>query len=237
MRGDLPDGPHRQRRAITLIHQRSKEIRDVLMMRIPVPVEAAEARRGQRLIDRRKHLDARITAGNHCRVLGQQLGKFGIEQICVMRAAAMMDEPSDRRDPQTGKPREPGVVPVPIGAVRVVRSHLLPKHRVSQNAKPQFGDGIQVFRSMTVAGLQKLVAEGVVHPGNCALDSAPDFDRWSAETGFRRDSAEIRPRRLAYVAQSANSNSPLLMPFWTGGDRLPRLSSIRRKVASAWPTT
>src|SRR5829696_3242773 len=77
-----PDGPdcaHREDDRRALGDECAKEPGLVASMRVPVAIEAAEARGGQRLVDRRKHLDPRIAPRHALRVPGEERRKTRIE--------------------------------------------------------------------------------------------------------------------------------------------------------------
>src|SRR3954454_5893660 len=73
---DRPNGLHRQNYRSTLIQQRSRESSVVAGMRVPVPVEAAEARSRDRLVYRRITFDKRVAFCYSARVGCQLFGEF-----------------------------------------------------------------------------------------------------------------------------------------------------------------
>ncbi len=94
-RVDLPDCPHRQHHRAALDEQRLRKGPMVATVRVPVPVEGAESRRGQRLVDWRVVLDPGVPLRYCPGVPGELLWKRWVQQARMRWAAAMVDEADD----------------------------------------------------------------------------------------------------------------------------------------------
>ena len=95
IRADSADRLHGEHRCRALGKEGSYECRAIGSVRVPVPVESAEASRRERLVHGCVQADPRVPACYGFRVPGEQLRKFGIEKVRITWSAAMMAE---RRD-------------------------------------------------------------------------------------------------------------------------------------------
>jgi hypothetical protein len=77
----LADLPHRKARRVDLVEQRVPEERLVRRVRVPVPVQRAEARGGQRLVDRCPVADPLVALGNRRGVTGQAQGEAVVDRL------------------------------------------------------------------------------------------------------------------------------------------------------------
>ena len=84
-------------------------------------IQAAEARGRERLVDRRVLADPRITPRHLIGVLREQGWKRRIEQIRVLRAAAMMQQSYDGLDLQLAQALQALIGPCPEKLLWVTR--------------------------------------------------------------------------------------------------------------------
>jgi hypothetical protein len=126
VRDHLANRPHRQDDGLALMEQAARKGRVVAPVRIPVAVETAEARCGERLVDRRPARHPRVALGRCARVFGELLGELGVDEARRARPAAVVDEPGDRPDLELAQPREPLVGPRPVSRSEPIGRHPLP---------------------------------------------------------------------------------------------------------------
>ena len=100
MRCGSADCPHRQGSAVAFVHKRPQECGGVFAVRVPMAVEAAEPRRGKRFVDRSEHIDRRIPPRDHSGISGEELRKFGVEEISITWSSAVMHQPCNCRHAQ-----------------------------------------------------------------------------------------------------------------------------------------
>jgi hypothetical protein len=111
VRVDGADRAHRQHRRAALDQQRADERGFVAAMRVPDTGQTRKARGRADLVDGRVVLDPRIAGGHGAGVLGQLVGEGGIDEARVTGAAAVVDQPDDRVDPEVAQRRQPFVGP------------------------------------------------------------------------------------------------------------------------------
>jgi hypothetical protein len=95
LRIDLAYGAHAENRRAALHEQRARKAQGIIFVRIPVAVESAESRSGERLVDGRVLFYPWITQRHRARIRGKLFGKVGIEQARVSRPAPVMQEAND----------------------------------------------------------------------------------------------------------------------------------------------
>src|SRR3954470_7278953 len=147
-------------------------------VRIPMPVEAAEARGGERLVHGRVVLEPRIALGYRARKLRQLLGKARRHEACVPRAAAMVNEPGDGVDAELAQATQALVWPAPVGARRAVGRDALPEYGIAQLAHAQLGDAFQVIDALGVTAALHLAEVLVADAVDGAFDAAPQLQRF-----------------------------------------------------------
>ena len=108
---DLAHGAHG---SFALVQERADERRVVFGVRIPVAVQRREPRGGERLVHGSVVLDPRVPFRDGTRVRGELLGKAGVEQARVARAAAVVQQRDDRPDAQLAQTRERRVREAPV---------------------------------------------------------------------------------------------------------------------------
>jgi hypothetical protein len=150
-----------------------------------VAVKGGEARRGQRLVHRRPHLDPRIAIGDPCGEIGELVREIGIEQLGVARPRTMVEESSDDPDPALAKHRQPLVRPGEVQLVGPVGGDRFPEDRVANRLDPEAGDQVDVAPTLEVAGLRALVSKLVAEANDGAFDPSPKL-KWSRIALFVR---------------------------------------------------
>ncbi len=169
-------GLHRQSDAIHLVEQCQPEGALVRAVRVPMAVESREAGGGQRLVDRRPGLDPGVAL----RDLGSKVGQAGrkrrVEQVGVAGTAAVMDQSDKGTNAEFPKPFQPLVRPSPIGRLKPVGCHPLPKHGVTDRLETEFGEAVQVRQSIVVAAQAALVEVPVARAVYRAFDTTPELD-------------------------------------------------------------
>ena len=143
------------------------------MMGIPMPIKAGKARCRQRFIDRRPHVDPGVTrrdlAGKACQLFGEER----IEQICVARAAAMMDEACNHADPQLTQAGHARIRPAPIARVWRIWGNHIPDNRVTQRLHAKPSQKVEVRQPVGMAGFNNLVAVNIPHTNHTAFNAGP----------------------------------------------------------------
>ncbi|CAO4137461.1 hypothetical protein OFEAOIEE_LOCUS5235 [Methylorubrum extorquens] len=175
IRPDGADRPHRLLGRAALVDHHAQEARLVAAVRIPMAVEAREARRRQRLVHRGKILDLRIVFGDPPGMAGEKVGIGRIEQARVARAAAVMGQPCDRPDAETVEMRQARIVPGPVAGVGIVGSDGLPQDREAQGADAEARHGVEILRAVPMPSFHHLIAKAVMDPDDAAFDTAPQF--------------------------------------------------------------
>ena len=94
-RVDLADGAHGKDDASALIQQHLNIDAVIPGVGIPVPVQSAETRRRQRLIDRRVQVDPRVTLRHPGGEESQLFGQRWIHETCVAWTAPVMEQTND----------------------------------------------------------------------------------------------------------------------------------------------
>ena len=180
---DAADRPHRQHGATALIDQRLHETAVVLRMRVPDPVQRAEAGRRQRLVDRCVLLDPWIAGRDRGRVVGQLFRKIGRQQAGVPRTAAMMEQADDRGHAEFAQRGQAQVGPAPVGVGQPVRRGALPQNRVAERAHAEGGETLEVRQARGVAVALHLAEILVAYAVDGAFESAPKCHRRGGGTG------------------------------------------------------
>ncbi len=98
LRADRPDLFHRKHGGAALVDQRPEKIGMAFSVGVPMAVEAAEARRRQRFVDRRVFLDPWIAFGHAPRVACKHLCELRLEDFAVTGSVAVMAERRDDFD-------------------------------------------------------------------------------------------------------------------------------------------
>jgi hypothetical protein len=142
-------------------------------VRVPVPVQACEARGGKRLVDRRHHLHPRITLGHAGREIGELARERGIEETGVARTASVVHKPDDRLEVELAQASERAIGPRPTRFVCVGRRDLLPEHRVANGGDAEGGKAIEVVKAAAVTARFDLVEVAITDPVDRALETAP----------------------------------------------------------------
>ncbi len=175
-RVDGADGAHRQHGRVHLVQQRPHETGVVRRMRIPQAVQAGEAGRRQRLVDRRPAFDVRKALGDLAGIAGELGREVRIDQAGVARAAAVVEQPDDGLEPvglqacdRPGGPRE------------VQRAgycgDTFPENGKSHALRAQRGETVDVVGPAREAGQRRLVTPTVVDPIDRAFRADPQLQR------------------------------------------------------------
>ena len=143
------------------------------MMGIPMAIQAGKARRCERFIDRRPHVDPRVTRCDLAGKARQLFGEEGIEQICIAWPAAMMDEPCNHADPQLAQAGHARICPAPVARVWRVWGNHIPDNRVTQRLHAQTRQKVEVRQPFGMACFNNLVAVNIPHPNHTAFDAGP----------------------------------------------------------------
>ncbi len=170
-----PDGLHGERDAAALVQQRADETRIVAAVGIPVPVQAAEARRRQRLVDGGVLRNPRIALRERPRIARESLGKTRVEKIRAGRAAAVMEQPDNGLDPVFLEQRKSLVRRSPVEPVAAARRDILPQDGIAQRPQAERRDRGDVGGPTVVPALFQLPMEGVAEAVDRAFDAAPDL--------------------------------------------------------------
>src|SRR4051794_4364414 len=125
-------------------------------MRIPKPVQRAEAGRGRRLVHRRvvRHLwkSGRELVG----VAGELFAESRVQKRCRTRTAAMMHEPCDRLDAQRLQTLQARFGPMPPWFAIAGRD-FLPQEGLAQGLESKCGKTIEIIDALVVAVEGKLI--------------------------------------------------------------------------------
>ena len=132
-RADLADRAHREHDAAHWLSSARTKVAVVAAVRIPVAVEAAEARGRQRLVDRRVVAIHGIALGDGARERARALGEARIERAtCTRGPLPWWTQPDDRPDAELAQPRRAAAsVQRQSIASRPSRRDALPQHRDS----------------------------------------------------------------------------------------------------------
>jgi hypothetical protein len=155
--------------------QRLGEAQLVTRVRVPLAVQAGEARRRQWLVDWRVLLDPGIALRNSPGVCSQTGWKGRVQQIRVTRAAAMVYQTRDRADAKFAQSGQALVGPAPVGVSHAVWRGSLPQNRVPHRADSQPGDQIQVAQAVVMTAADGLVKVPITNPINRCLRAAPQL--------------------------------------------------------------
>ena len=137
---------------------------------VPEAVEATEASGGQGLVDRGEGRYPGVACRDFAGVAGEQLGELVVEEACVARPAAVVDQAGDGLNIELAQSLQTLVGPIPVLSVGVVRRDGLPKNGVSQRSYPQVGNQVEIFDALGVATCLKLVKIKVANPVDGAFD-------------------------------------------------------------------
>ncbi len=181
----LADSAHRQHGAQALVEDHAHEALVGGVVRVPHAVQAAEARGRQRLVDRGVGRDPGGAPRHLPGVRGQLLGKFGVQQAGVARAAAVVQQRDDRLPPPGAEAGELPVGPAPVGGVRAAGRDLRPQCRVTDAARPQAGQQVEVAGTFQMPAPFELVEVGVADAVEGTFDPQPQLQR-GAVPGRRR---------------------------------------------------
>ena len=96
------DGAHREQDSPALIDDGAQKRPLIAAVRMPVPVEAGEASRRQRLVDRRPCGDLRVARRGTPGVGGEPGREGGREQLGSARSGTVMQKSGDRRESRAG---------------------------------------------------------------------------------------------------------------------------------------
>ncbi len=142
---DVTDRAHRKNYAATLGEKCFSKKQCLTFVRIPVPIQTTETRRGQRLVDRIVISDPRIAA-RHCRgILREFFRKLRIQQVCVTRSAAVMYQSNDRLQTESPNVFHAFVRPGPFERLQIIGSSSLPKNWVAEPAYTELRQSFEVF--------------------------------------------------------------------------------------------
>src|SRR3954447_18950608 len=112
-----------------------------------------------------------------------------------------------------------------------MQRHMLPQDGIAQRSDAKSGDCVEVLRPVPMSGFSQQVAVLVTDPRDGTLQPAPDFDAGSWPL---RDGHGAGRKLHGQTATSTEVGASFRFRFaFTFGS----VSSIRRKVASACPTT
>ena len=129
----------------------------------------------------------------------------------------MVNQAYDRRNVHIPQALKPSVMPLPARSVEVLRCHVLPQNRIAKRPYAKLGHENEIILAMQMPRFQNLVTICVADAGDRAFKAAPN-----------------RNCRVGVVGQTLSSAADLSV---SSGRREPSVSSMRRKVASACPTT
>ncbi|MEY2563445.1 MAG: hypothetical protein QOH88_1638 [Verrucomicrobiota bacterium] len=175
VRPHLTNRSHRQDDPPTLCEERSRETQRVGRVRIPVSVKSAEARCGQRFVDRSIGIERGITSRDRGRITGELFGKLRIEKIRSRRSTAMMQQTCNRANPELAQPSHVAIAPAPIDRSIGGAGQRFPQDGKAQRPQAQLREPIQIALALPMAGSFQLVEEAVTDSIDCALDSAPEL--------------------------------------------------------------
>ena len=142
-------------------------------MWVPQAIQSAEARRGQRFVDRRVVLEPWIPARNRAGVGGETAGKIRSQQAGMAWTTSVVDQPGDHGDPRASQGRQLLIGPAPIRLPPCVGRDAFPQHGVADGADPERGKAVNIVRSSLVAIERDLAEILVADPVDCALHAAP----------------------------------------------------------------
>src|SRR5215207_9782424 len=175
IRADSADRLHGEHRCRALGQEGSYECLAVRSVRVPVPVEAAEASRRERLVYGCVQADPRVPACYAFGVLGQEPRKLGIEKARIPWPASVMAERRDDSYAEVAQALEALVMPFPVGLVGRVRRNRLPEDRITNASETKTGYGIKVIGSIGMTRFPTLISKVVAKPRDGALQAAPNF--------------------------------------------------------------
>ena len=144
-------------------------------MRVPVPVETAEASRRERLVHGRVEADPGVPACYSFGVVGEKLRKLGIEKARITWTAAVVAERRDDLYAEVAQATEALVMPFPVALLRRVRRNRLPEDRITNGSEAKAGNRIEVFYSIAMTGFRTLISKAVANSRNGALQATPKF--------------------------------------------------------------
>src|SRR5687767_10212382 len=174
-----------------------------MAVRIPMPVEAAEAGCRQRFVHRRKFDDPGIPASDRACEPRQLVGKTGIKKRGIRGSAAVIQEAGDGPHIQLAQPREPLVRPAPVEMVDALRSDAFPQHRVAQGANAERREGGEVVDPRIVSRPDELIKKLVADAVHRAFDAPPDLER--CERAAHAAVTVVRPRAPTSFADSVRA--------------------------------
>src|SRR4051794_16748437 len=148
IRADSADRLHREHRCRALGQEGSYECRAVGSVRVPVPVEAAEASRRERLVHGCVEADPRVPARHSFGMLCEKLRKLGIEKVRITWSAPVVAKCRDDFYAELAHAMEPPVMPFPVALIRRIRRNRLPEDRITNGSEAKTGDRIEVIWSI-----------------------------------------------------------------------------------------
>ena len=182
-------------------------------MWVPVPVEAAEARGGQRLIDWRICVNPREALRHGACVGSKFFREAWIEEAGTARAAAVVEQAGDRFNLQFADAAKRCFGPGPTMFI-----HPLPQHRMTQGVDAKGGEAIKIFKPVVVIASQYLIEVAIADAIDCAFNACPELRSHSG--GTFRD-------RQGFLAAAAGS----LLLEWDRNEvrRVALLAAFKQK--------
>ena len=175
--GNVPaDGAHREADRVDLVQQCEQERALVPGVRMPVSVERRKACRGERLVHGAPVSYPRITLGRAPGVPSESRCEAGVQQVGVARPAAVVHQPRHHAHAELAQPTEACVGEAPVAAVRMLRGHVLPQHRIPKRVHAERGEPIEVARPPMVTRQARLVDLPVTDAKHRAFVSAPQLE-------------------------------------------------------------
>ena len=140
-----------------------------------MPIQAAEPRGGQGLVDRRVMFDPRVTFGHRARIGAEFFREQRIDQRSVRGTTAVMEQANNGFDAQCAKPIQALVAPAPVKIVAAsVRSHSTGYRSL---VIPRLAASSRSCRRCSMTGADDLVVIGIAEPIDRALETGPQFKR------------------------------------------------------------
>jgi hypothetical protein len=169
---DGANGLHGEDRGSEFIGKGADIAAHAVMMRVPMAIEAAEPGGSLGFVDRRVSREEGIAACDGEGVLSQARGEVGGEEICVSRAAAVVNEAGNRINFQ-GAHASQGVIE---GLPASGPGESLPVQSITESAQSKAREAIEIRESAEVSGAFDLVEEGVPDAVDGALHATPEFE-------------------------------------------------------------
>src|SRR4051794_21209522 len=113
-------------------------------MRIPVPVKAAEASCGKRLIYRSVVFEPWITPSYCTRICRQLVRELWVQQRRTFGPATVMNQARNRANIQLANAVQRRIRPTPVGIIQPLRRNLLPQYRMPQSFHSEFRKPIEI---------------------------------------------------------------------------------------------